>query len=97
MDRQSVIRPLKAHEAELRAHGANALFLFGSTARDSAGPDSDVDLFLDYGDPRFSLIDQIKLESYLSALLGTRVDLTTRGGLHPLLRSDIEASAFRVF
>lgn len=97
MDRQSVIQCLKAHEPELRARGAAALYLFGSTAHGTAGPESDVDLFLDYDNPRFSLIDQLKLEDYLKELLGARVDLATRGSLHPFLRHDIEASALRIF
>jgi predicted nucleotidyltransferase len=42
MDRQYVIKALKAHEPELRAGGVEALYLFGSTARDEAKPESDV-------------------------------------------------------
>lgn len=97
MKRRRVVDALRAHEVELRARGAEALYLFGSTARDEARAGNDVDLFFDYADPRFSLIDQLKLENFVSDLLGTRVDLMTRGSLHPVLRSGIEASALRVF
>jgi uncharacterized protein len=48
MRREDVIARLKEHEAELRRLGVEHLYLFGSTARDEAGDDSDVDLFFDH-------------------------------------------------
>jgi predicted nucleotidyltransferase len=47
MKRDDAIRLLKQAEPELRARGVLALALFGSTARDEAGPDSDVDILVD--------------------------------------------------
>jgi predicted nucleotidyltransferase len=47
MQRAEVIAKLKAVEPALRAHGVEALYLFGSYARDEAGPDSDLDVFVD--------------------------------------------------
>jgi predicted nucleotidyltransferase len=38
------IRTLRAHQAELKAAGVRSLRIFGSVARDQAGPDSDIDL-----------------------------------------------------
>jgi predicted nucleotidyltransferase len=97
MDKETVIRVLRDHADEIRARGAAALYLFGSTLRGEAGPDSDVDLFLDKRDPRvFSLITLIGLKQFLEDTLGAGVDLVTREGLHPRLRSDIEAQAQRV-
>jgi predicted nucleotidyltransferase len=37
------------------------------------------------------------LQEYLSDLLGRKVDLMTRGGLHPLIRDDVVAQAVAVF
>ena len=45
MDRTKAIVRLLRHKAELKGLGAKRLFLFGSTAREEAGPNSDVDLF----------------------------------------------------
>ena len=49
MDRADVIARLKAVEPALRAHGVAALYLFGSYARDEAGPGSDLDIFVEIG------------------------------------------------
>ena len=47
MQRDEVLAVLKAHEAELRAHGVARAALFGSLARGDARPDSDVDLMVE--------------------------------------------------
>lgn len=82
----------------LRERGIIGLYLFGSAAHGEESEESDIDLFLDY-DPsaRFSLFDQMDIEVLLSARLGRKVDLLTRGGLHPLIKDEVVASATRLF
>src|SRR3974390_878621 len=96
MIRDEAISKLKAREADIRLAGAPSLFLFGSTARNEATPDSDVDLFVDYDPERFGFVELIRLRDNLSEALGVPADLTTREGLHPRLRPSIEAEAVRV-
>ena len=81
----------------MRAHGVERLYLFGSAARDEAGPGSDVDLFVDPDYSRFDFVALFRLEQTLSDLLHRPVDLSTRSGLHPLMRPDIEREAVEVF
>ena len=95
--RDQVVAVLRAHADELRDLGASRLFLFGSVARGEARPDSDVDLFLEFDDPRFSLIDLLTLKYRVEDVLHRPADLMTRGSLHPRLRNDIERSAVQVF
>lgn len=98
MDRLSAIEMLKAHAGAIKALGATSLYLFGSTARDEAMANSDLDLFVDY-DPngRFNALDLVDIKLLLESKLKLDVDVTTRDSLHPMLRSDIERSAVRVF
>lgn len=98
MTRAEATLALARHADALRARGAQAAYLFGSTARDEATGSSDIDLFIDV-DPgrKFSLIDLAGMRSFLAAELGIEVDLTTRGGLHPALRERIESDAIRIF
>ena len=42
------MRILREHRAELDAMGVRSLSIFGSVARDEAGPESDVDLLVEF-------------------------------------------------
>jgi len=97
MDREHVIATLRAHEAELNGFGVARLYLFGSVARQEARMDSDVDLFFETDDPRFSLMALLDVQERVNDILGAESDVMTRASLHPLLRTRIEAEAFRVF
>jgi predicted nucleotidyltransferase len=97
MDRDEVIAILRAHEADLQRSGVARLYLFGSVARREAGPESDVDLFFETDNPRFSLIELVDVQEQVSDILGTETDVMTRASLHPMLRQRIEAEALRVF
>ncbi len=98
MNRDQAIAVLKTQAAAVKARGATSLYLFGSTGRDSARADSDIDMFIDYdAASRFSLIDLAGIKQFLESRLGAPVDLTTRDSLDPLLRKSIEASATQIF
>ena len=98
MNRVQAIAQLKKRTDAIKALGATSLYLFGSSARDQARPESDLDLFVDY-DPekKFSLVDRVGIKQFLEDELGMPVDVTTRDSLHPMLREGIENSAVRVF
>ena len=98
MDRAEALKKLRTFAGALRARGATSLYLFGSTAMDKVGANSDLDLFIDY-DPRgkFNAFDLVASKRLLEEGLGVDVDLTTRKGLHPLIRKRVEAEAKRVF
>ena len=98
MRREDAIAALKNEAEAVKARGAPALYLFGSTLRNEAKPDSDVDLFIDYAHGTgFSLIELLGIKHHLEDRLGIHVDVTTRDSLHPLLKKKIEASAERIF
>ena len=98
MNRDRAIELLKGHEPEFRNAGVGSLFLFGSVARDDADDASDVDLFFDLDRASgFTLFNLAALQSRMQEILGTKVDLMTRRGIHPRRRQRIESDAVRVF
>lgn len=97
MDRDHILATLRRHAPDLKHLGVSSLFLFGSVARNEAGSASDVDLFFDFDDPRFSLIELVALQERIGDLLHVRADVMSRGSIHPRLRPAIEDSAVQVF
>lgn len=95
MQTDEVLATLRAHFPELRAMGIRGIALFGSMARREAGPDSDVDLLVDFEVPlKFDAYMDAKFR--LEALLRRPVDLVTATGLKPELRPTIERECIRV-
>ncbi|HTX92005.1 MAG TPA: nucleotidyltransferase family protein [Anaerolineales bacterium] len=89
MSRKSVLDLLKKHQTELRKLGVRSLALFGSVARDQAGPDSDVDLLVEFMEaPNFDRFIDVKI--YLEDLIGCRVDLVMPQSVRPQMRPYIE-------
>jgi predicted nucleotidyltransferase len=97
MERDAAIATLKAHEAELKKLGVEHLYLFGSTARDEARDDSDVDLFFDYEKGKLGLFELMDVQERATSILGRKADIMTRDSLHKTLRQRIEAGAVPVF
>jgi hypothetical protein len=97
MDRTAAIAKLKEHQAELKRLGVEHLYLFGSTVRGEAGPDSDVDLFFDHPVGSLGLFELMDVKDATARILGRNADIMTRRSLHPVLRERIEASALQVF
>ena len=98
MKRDIALTRLKPFERRLRERGIDALYLFGSTARDEAGEMSDLDLLFEYDPSKpFSLFDQAGAMLELSEGLGAKVDLVSRNGLRPRVRARVEGDMVRVF
>ncbi|WP_306591260.1 nucleotidyltransferase family protein [Geothrix sp. 21YS21S-4] len=96
MDRQRALQILRQALPDLRQrYAVKELALFGSTARDESGPESDVDLLVTFEGPaRFRAFMGLQFE--LEDLLGTRVDLVTIGAVKPALRPRIDRDLIRV-
>jgi len=69
-------------------YGIRKVRLFGSVARGEAGPQSDVDVLVDF-EPGRSLLDQVGFEQDLETLLGCRVEVVAEGGISPYLEPRI--------
>lgn len=95
MRRDEALSLLRAHQADLTRFHVKSLALFGSVARDEAGPESDLDLLLEFDVPAtFDLYMGLKL--YLEDTLGCRVDLVMNRALKPRMRTRVEREAVRV-
>ncbi len=95
MKRDEALTILAAHREELAAFGLRRLALFGSVARDEAGPDSDVDVLVEFeGEPTFKRY--AGLYDHLEDLLRCPVDLVTASAVRPFMREGVEEDAHEV-
>ncbi len=94
MTRAEVIQRLAETRAELAGLGVRSLDLFGSVARGESGPDSDVDLLVDFDRP-IGLFHFVRVQRRLEEILGCRVDLVMRDAVKRQLRDRIFAEAVR--
>ncbi len=96
MKRREVLRQLRAHLPALkRRFGVKSLVLFGSTARDTAGPDSDLDILVVFDGPA-TTSRYFGLQFYLEDLFGVPVNLITDKALRPELKPFVERDAIYV-
>ena len=98
MIRADVIATLLGRADELRASGVVHVTLFGSVARDKAGPDSDVDLIVETSpDKLITLFTLGPLHDQFAAILGRPVDILAKAGFERSLRLRQSADLVHVF
>jgi predicted nucleotidyltransferase len=76
-----------------RRHHIRRLALFGSVLRDDFGPDSDVDVLVEFEPGHVPGLAFFDMQDELSALIGRQVGLNTPGFLSPYFRDSVLASA----
>jgi predicted nucleotidyltransferase len=100
MQRDEVIAKLKDAEPALRQLGVAVLYLFGSYARDEAGPDSDVDVSIEVApDTSFRLHPYMSAFRVLEDAFDHKAEIgySTRDALSPYIWADVERDALRIF
>jgi uncharacterized protein len=98
MNTQDALATLRRYESALRARGIRHAAVFGSIARGENRPDSDLDIVIEV-DPeaRMTVFDYVGLKEYIAGLFDGPVDVVSRDGLKPHVRSAVTADAVYAF
>jgi len=84
-----IIASLKQIKEDLSQRFAvKEIGIFGSVAREEQTDASDIDLLVEFSRP-VSLVTFMRLEYYLSDILGNKVDLVTFDSLKPFIQQDV--------
>ena len=94
MERKVALRILAEHRDEISKRGVRSMAIFGSVARDEAGPNSDVDIVVEVTRP-FGYFKLFELRDYLGSILASPVDLFTLNSLRDEVRDQILREAIR--
>jgi len=89
--------PIDRVAAFCRENGIRRLALFGSILRDDFGPESDIDVLVEFQSGVRVGLSFFRIQDELSDLLGRRVDLNTAGFLSAAFRDDVIAEAEPVY
>jgi len=82
--------PHQAIEAFCRKHHIRRLSLFGSAARGDFGPESDVDVLVEFqAEARVGFLEFSRMQRELTEIFHRPVDLVPRTGLKPAIREQI--------
>lgn len=77
-----------------RRYPIRSLSIFGSFARNEAGPESDIDILVDFSEPVGFEVADLAFE--LEELLGHPVDLVSRAAIRERLRPQVEKDLVNV-
>jgi len=94
MDCKAIINIIKKNRKDLSRFGVASLSIFGSVARGSAGPKSDIDMLVEFNKP-VSFFEFLDLKEYLEKIFERKVDLVTVDALKPQLKKQILDEAVR--
>ncbi|MCC6588390.1 MAG: nucleotidyltransferase family protein [Bryobacterales bacterium] len=97
MNLHETVTNINALEPQLRACGVLRLRLFGSVLREEAGPESDIDLLIEFRPGAKNYRQFFNVAEMLEAKLGRRVELVTPESLSPFIGPRILAEAQDVF
>src|SRR5438309_1582855 len=90
--------PVVAIAEICRRYGVRELSVFGSAARGELRVESDIDLLVEFEpEARVGLIKFARISRELEAALGSRVDLVTKRGLKPYVRTEVLREARLVY
>lgn len=93
---QKIKRILLSHKQDLSdKYGVREIGIFGSYVRSEHRKNSDIDILVDIEKP-MGFFKFIRLERYLSELLGAKVDLVTKNALKPYIGQRILAEVIYV-
>jgi uncharacterized protein len=76
-----------------RRNHIRRLAFFGSVLRDDFGPESDIDVLVEFEPGHVPGLSFFSMEDELSRILGRKVDLNTPGFLSPHFRDQVLAEA----
>jgi uncharacterized protein len=93
MSRARIPVPIEAISDFCRRHHIRRLALFGSVLRDDFGPESDVDVLVEFEPDHIPGLAFFAMQDELSEIVGRRVDLNTPGFLSPYFRDQVIAEA----
>lgn len=95
MDKDKILETLRSQSKQLHGFDVKSLSLFGSVARNEAGPNSDIDILVEFKGPA-TFDGYMGLKFFLEDLLQRPTDLVTPKAIRPTMRDSIYQEAIKI-
>lgn len=95
INKNIVLQTLKNNAEKIKQFGVKSLAIFGSTARDEATPESDLDFLVEF-ETELTFDLYMDLKFFLEELFSKNVDLVITADLKPQIRETILNQAIYV-
>jgi uncharacterized protein len=98
MERVELARKITALRPRLEAEGVKHVALFGSRARGTNRPDSDIDILVEVAEnSKFSVLNLIGVEHLVGDATGLAASAVMRRSLTPAMREEVSRDAVEIF
>jgi uncharacterized protein len=98
MNSSEALEILRRSEPTLRGRGVKHAALFGSVARGSHRPESDIDIMIEIDpDAHVTVFDYVDLKEYIAKLFDGPVDVVNRDSLKPYVRPTVADDVIYAF
>lgn len=98
MDAAAVIATLRDHQPALAAMGIRHAGVFGSVARGEAGPESDIDILVEFEPGAVpDIFTYVGYQERVAKLFPGKVDVVHEGGLRPAMRDRVLRDLMHAF
>jgi uncharacterized protein len=98
MDKNELSKKIKSLRPSLEAEGVRHIALFGSRARGTHRPDSDIDILVEVsGEAPFSILNLIGVEHLVRDATGLTANAVMRRSLTPDMKAQASKDAVEIF
>ena len=98
MEKRELARKITALRPSLEAEGVEHIALFGSRARGTHRPDSDIDILVEVlEDAQFSILNLIGIEHLVRDATGLAANAVMRRSLTPSMKAEVSKDAVEIF
>jgi uncharacterized protein len=98
MEQRELAKRLIALRPSLAAEGVEHIALFGSRARETHRPDSDIDILVEVAaNSRFSILNLIGVEHLVGDATGLAANAVMRRSLSPSMNVEVARDAVEIF
>lgn len=90
LNKETILKILLSHKAELKQFGLKRIGLFGSYVRGDASIDSDIDFIVEFEKEKKTFDNFMDIAFFLEDLFGKKIDLLTQASLSPYIKPYVE-------